>query len=586
MYLNVTKELFNSGKNISIIGSAAQKFTTSKPIKNPEFYAKEIREKYAVKDSATATLNTAAFLVKALVKSELSLAVTPKDWTQQLVYGEFKHLNQDKSVSRYKFTCSLTPKIIVSYEENAPEEGNPYAMLPYFIARTFFSDDAETYTYLGLAVEHAKKDGSSLAAIQSVFRYCDSFYWNTKYVWPESEVEVNENSLSLATVKEARKMGHLLDVSIEEEYEFLPNALKSYLIHEGCFDFSPCEELAGIPVRGKGKIKKKKKEEDGAAKWKKILKDIKAGKYLISYEWSEDQKKHIPSMSYLDTFIPTEEFYEILRKIQYRLGEHMVEAAMFGLATPDDIKNDIVNILLYGDPGSGKTALVHAIGAATGMPVYSVKFNEDSEDDVFEGKNKIVEGKISFVGTDFLEGFEKGGLILMEEINLGRANMLTSVMNQALEYPFYVEKNGYEKITRHPLVAAFATMNLDTDGTMTLNSAMAQRFNNKYMIGEPSANDFKARLISNGYPEDRVNYVYSVYDKIRTFLKETAQKQKYLKELSIRQCIAALNDMEEGAEAKRAVFNTMYGAICIKNRKLADQIKEGILNTAPDYTGK
>lgn len=138
MYLNVTKELFNSGKNISIIGSAAQKFTTSKPIKNPEFYAKEIREKYAVKDSATATLNTAAFLVKALVKSELSLAVTPKDWTQQLVYGEFKHLNQDKSVSRYKFTCSLTPKIIVSYEENAPEEGNPYAMLPYFIARTFF----------------------------------------------------------------------------------------------------------------------------------------------------------------------------------------------------------------------------------------------------------------------------------------------------------------------------------------------------------------------------------------------------------------------------------------------------------------
>lgn len=587
MELVINEQLFGHGKTVSVIGDKDHIYKTGNSSSNPEACAKDIRKKYVVSSGAKSKINSAAFLLKAIIKRELKMAITPLNWANQALYAEFEHTNQDGSISRYRFTCVCEPKPEINYEGDAPEEGSPYAILPYVMMRTFLSDDEELNKAFADAMIQITMDGTSFEAIAGTFKYCDSFYWNHKYVWPEMEVNVNENTLSISSIKEARKMGHMYDPAYENEREKMPKGLQSLLA--AGYEFQPCEELKDIETPEGKKKERKKREKKPASetrRWTKMLKEIKAGKYLIPYEWAPEQEKHIPAMSYLDTFVPTEEFYEILRKIEYRLGEHMVGAAMFGTTTPDDIKNDIVNILLYGDPGSGKTALVHAIGAATGMPVYSIKFNEDSEDDVFEGKNKIVEGKINFVGTDFLEGFEKGGLILMEEINLGRANMLTSVMNQALEYPFYVEKNGYEKITRHPLVAAFATMNLDTEGTMTLNSAMAQRFNNKYMVGEPSAADFKARLVSSGYPKDRVDYVYNIYDRIRTFLKETVQKQKYLKELSIRQCIAALNDMEEGTDAKRAVFNTMYGAICIKNRKLADQIKDGILSAAPDYDGE
>ena len=33
-----------------------------------------------------------------------------------------------------------------------------------------------------------------------------------------------------------------------------------------------------------------------------------------------------------------------------------------------------------------KAALANAISASTGMPIYEVTFNEDSEEDEFEGK--------------------------------------------------------------------------------------------------------------------------------------------------------------------------------------------------------
>ena len=581
--VDLTAAVFTMGKTVDVLTGSPK---TGKRTKAAAAKADIIRAKYS--ENGFATLNSAAFFIKAVVKGELRLAVAPADMS---VYGEFTHLNKMKGViEKFQFTAlrSYAGSIaVVQYKDKAPEEGSPYEVLPYVAAQLLLAADTDIEIELVesfiSAVHKTKASPQPLDATDAVIKFCDSFYYLMKHVYADNSFRVAEDSLSIETVKTSAKAGNMFDLA--DGSCKAPHAAQR--IHMAGISFEPCEALDGIVSDSTKEPEPKAAPKKKAAnKWKDMLKDIKAGKYMIPYEWAPEQLTHVPPMSYLDTFIPSEEFYEILRKIEYRIGDHMVHAVEFGAVMPDDIKNDIVNILLYGDPGSGKTAMVHALAAATGMPLYSIKFNEDSEDDTFEGKNKIVEGKISFVGTDFLEGFEKGGIILMEEINLGRANMLTSVMNQAMEYPFYVEKNGYEKVTRHPMVVAFATMNLDTDGTTTLNSAMAQRFNNKYMVGEPSAKEFKARLTASGFPQDRVDHVYGVYDKIRNYLKENSQRQKFLKELSIRQCIAALKDMEEGTECRRAIFNTMYGAICIKNRKLADQIKDGILDTYPDYMGE
>lgn len=588
--LNIMGELFSGGKTVDIYDPV---LTTGNTSTNPDDFAYNTRTAHGHNPSIKATISNAIFFVKALAKGELSIAFNAED---KIIYGELNHFSKGTAsipartiISRFAVTMEADRRRIV-YEGDAPDDGNPYAILPYVAAEVLFSENEELRKSLVDAVNFVHT-GPRYTARSCAFKFCDAFYMCVKYEFEQIlEVDEYENNLAVSSIKESYKMGYFQDLGNVNNAAGLSASAK--LISEE-LKLPPCEAFSDIKKKARRK-KATKKKETAEERWERVLKKIKSGDYVLNFDWLPEQLSKIVPMSYLDNFIPTEEFYALLDKIELRLNRHMVPATLCGETGPEAIAKDIVNVLLYGDPGSGKTSLVHALSAATGMPLYSIKFNEDSEDDVFEGKNKIVEGKISFVGTDFLEGFANGGIILMEEINLGRANMLTSVMNQAMEYPFYIEENGYKKVHRHPLVAAFATMNLDTDGTTTLNSAMAQRFANKYMIGEPTPEQFRNILKKDGFMETRIDFVYGVYDKIRSYLKDTSSRTKYLKEISIRQCKAALYDMEEAAEfasdgkldaahAKTAIFNSFYGALCIKSRKLADAVKESILDTYPDY---
>ena len=53
------------------------------------------------------------------------------------------------------------------------------------------------------------------------------------------------------------------------------------------------------------------------------------------------------------------------------------------------------------------------------------------------------------------------------------------ILNQAMEYPYIIKRTGYERIVRHPLTVIIGTMNLETEGTTSLNSACSQRFTSK-----------------------------------------------------------------------------------------------------------
>ena len=90
-------------------------------------------------------------------------------------------------------------------------------------------------------------------------------------------------------------------------------------------------------------------------------------------------------------------------------------------------------------------------------------------------------------------------------------------------------------------------------------------------------------LKKRGYKAAPVRYVYNQYKKLRKNLKESEQKKKLLREISIRQCIDALNAIEEGVNPREAVIDSMYGAIAVKNKKIADNLKAGLFDTMPDY---
>jgi len=91
-------------------------------------------------------------------------------------------------------------------------------------------------------------------------------------------------------------------------------------------------------------------------------------------------------------------------------------------------------------------------------------------------------------------------------------------------------------------------------------------------------------LRKRGYSTDDIRYVYGQYKKLRKSLKETDQERKLLREVSIRQCIDALNAIEEGVEPREAVIDSLYGALAVKNKRVADKYMAGMFQAMVNYT--
>ena len=68
-------------------------------------------------------------------------------------------------------------------------------------------------------------------------------------------------------------------------------------------------------------------------------------------------------------------------------------------------------------PAQGKTTTAEALSATLGLPIYTVKNSKYTEEDTFEGMNKVSGGSFAFKSTPFLEGYKNGGIIVLEEFN-------------------------------------------------------------------------------------------------------------------------------------------------------------------------
>lgn len=268
-----------------------------------------------------------------------------------------------------------------------------------------------------------------------------------------------------------------------------------------------------------GAIAAAKKEKKASKKAANFIKDCKDGKYFVSYEWPEKLKGFIKKPEYLDTFEPTPEFEEIVKKIKFR-ADRILERMDMGLTGADAIGKDALNILLLGKPGTGKTALAYALSAATGMPVCSTPWNKHSEEGEVEGKSRIVDGKPQFVETDALLFHQFGGIDINEEINLADPSVTMGCLGQKLEFPFIVKKNGFETVVRHPLNVIIGTMNVGTNGSNPLNQALANRFNTPYILDDPTRETFINILEKTSKKSREVcTWVYEAYEATVDYLK-------------------------------------------------------------------
>ena len=327
-----------------------------------------------------------------------------------------------------------------------------------------------------------------------------------------------------------------------------------------------------------GKGQNKKKEEVGLDR---ILEKCKAGEYLVDHEWDDTQTDYIQPLTTLDGYIPTEEFRAILNKIDFRTKKvltRMHERDMKNsTARLEAIGQDYINLTLSGKPGSGKTKLAYAIAAATGLPIYTISNSHNTDEDEYEGKTKMIDGKPVSVETDTVRCVEHGGILLLEEINLVNAAVAMGALGQLVEFPFILKKFGYQTIRRHPLCIVISTMNRGTAGSKSMSQPFANRFKQSFAIEDPSEDDFIRILTNTGAGNKVCRWVYDCYRRITACVEEDdgmADTESILLSLSLRSCIGAIENIQEGMDARPAVERSIIGKIAEQDADVADHCRK------------
>ena len=339
------------------------------------------------------------------------------------------------------------------------------------------------------------------------------------------------------------------------------------------------------------RFSKKRKTKNAAVKRDvvSVFTDAINGQYVVPFAWDSSQEEYIQPLSQLNGFVPSKTFADILEKIRFR-SERVISRINNGLdiSKASDrlaaIGNDYINLTLTGKPGTGKTRLIHALGAATGMPVYVVSNSHNTDEDEYQGMTKMVDGKPTAVITDTMRCYEHGGILVLEEINLPMAAVVMGSLGQAVEYPFILKKDGYIPVRRHPLCIIISTMNTGTAGSKVLSQPFANRFKQSYILDDPEKGNF-IKILSQIEPNEVIcSWVYECYDRIVNCIKQdnaVADIDSILLSLSMRSCVGALENIQEGCEAREAVRNSIIGKIAEQDMEVAMSC-EKVLKSIPD----
>jgi len=398
---------------------------------------------------------------------------------------------------------------------------------------------------------------SSGVSVETAALLCDSFYYNFVYTKILEEVEQYSDSLALETIQQGYDSGLLSTMEILNKIDNKPN-------------FDNLE--LGL------RKKKSKKKKEGQS-----FKNCMDGGMILPVEWNENQKTRIPSLTTLADYVPENAFFSSLNKIHKRLSRVMTRMDAGKIGT-DAIGNDYINMFVVGKPGTGKTTMAYALGAATGMPTYTISVSKHTEEDTFEGMNKVIDGKLQFVKTDFLEAYTNGGIIIIEEINLADPAVIMGTIGQAIEAPFILKENGYKMVRRHPMCVVIGTMNIGTYGSRGVNQALSSRFKQTYILDDPEKKQFINILEKQGYTKADCTYVYDAYSKINKYLKSSSvNREDICLNLSLRTCMGALQNFDDGDDMKTSLINSLVGKIYEVDPDLAKDIISEVIDNLPNY---
>lgn len=409
-----------------------------------------------------------------------------------------------------------------------------------------------TFTYTATAIEQAIMVYDATAKtlpIKEMGYLCDCFYYDMVALFGDSQSEITVSDLTA-------------DKKLEIQQAIRTNTLHAF---DGPISAYIQQTFTEVSYTPPVRSSHPSKGINASPAW---FASCKEGEYEIGFDWTREQQTRIRKPSFLDSFVPNKEHAKLTNLISYDLNE-VIDRLNSGIEGVEAIQDNYINAILVGKPGTGKTTTAEALSATLRMPIYTVKNSKNTEEDTFEGMTKVSNGSFLFKSTPFLEAYEHGGIIVLEEFNLADPGVMQGALGQAIEYPFILMRDGCEEVRRHPMCVIISTMNTGTQGAREPNQALTSRSPTTLIMDDPTKEDFLKILENKGYKARDCNNIYKAYTKILDYLCQEAHSEELAMCVTMRHCIGALKLMKIGEPIKDAIYDTMIGAIAIRDLQIA-----------------
>ena len=342
---------------------------------------------------------------------------------------------------------------------------------------------------------------------------------------------------------------------------------------------------------------------------------IKAGLYRRNDEFAmrfpQDAQNDIPPLEYLEGYVPSKEFFTLLNLCYIQTCE------AFGVPYGDVVPTvktmasemnpgNVLNALLFGPPGTGKSTMPHAIAAAIGIPYRNVTCSPENDENSFNlqimfGDN----GDMHYFEQPFRVAYRQGGIIVCEEVNLARPDILQGVFSGALDDTYRIGNMRTDKTTpegmgyanRAASTICMFTCNPGAAGTKLQNTAFYSRIATWIELSEIKKEDLFA-MVKAKYKDvdtEAMNLVYDIFEQLRNDLKDKMDEMKEYQDLlsprAFRYCIGQYMN---GVQLRDAIMSTMMMPLrCLVQEKGEDTFNEfdekifkpmrGMIDVSSDY---
>lgn len=246
------------------------------------------------------------------------------------------------------------------------------------------------------------------------------------------------------------------------------------------------------------------------------------------------------------------------------------------------------NILLYGDPGTGKSTASVWGAYVLGLPRWSPIscYPTTKTEDFFGAFHFDEKGIPIFEYSSLMKCVKYGGVVELQEIaNIRDSGVLTG-LNNLLDRGFVEIKETGETILRHNDCYIIMTTNLDLAGCKPLNLSAADREPFCYEVAALSEDDLINRVIST-QPQIKLEAPYiKLMASCYSSLIRMAKEKSWFGSCSYRTFEAWVAKTYEKGDPLKAAEYTLVHKMCLEHndeeKKAIRTVIENMLQRKPD----